>query len=362
MLTRVAFYRDEQYQDPVAIYRGRARSGNNQFQPIIVPGDTVYFRFTSGPIATFWGYKFTVTPLEWRLNDVQALKGLNFELGYWFLELLLEEGPSFVKDVYIVDLYDALVWYIRAAKRSAKGRGMQLLLRVLREIKTSSTSAKKVNLRKVLGLRRKMDIIYSKENTNANTQLLHSSHLQSLVELVAVARLVEHEIYKSSELQGEKEIEKSEKIKEVEGKGKEKVKEGEHQDDKQVSLLDIGVPKLRITKATYGILDDKSKCKDLTVEIQGIVENYGGGYLFLPSNHQTALELFAHAFGKPEPKKDEGEATTPTPTPTPTTPATTTTQPVIDPPRRRPVSFFGGGDEDEDNSGGLRFSGEGGAV
>ena len=61
------------------------RGAANMFQPTIVPGDTVFFRFTSGPIATFWGYKFSITPLEWRLNDVQALKGLNFELGTFFI-------------------------------------------------------------------------------------------------------------------------------------------------------------------------------------------------------------------------------------------------------------------------------------
>lgn len=71
--------RDDQYQDPIAVYRGKM--GGNQFQPLIVNGDTVYFRFTTGPVATFWGFKFTVTPLEWRLNDNQALQGLNFELG-----------------------------------------------------------------------------------------------------------------------------------------------------------------------------------------------------------------------------------------------------------------------------------------
>src|SRR5690606_36298132 len=71
--------RDDQYQDPIAVYRGKM--GGSQFQPLIVNGDTVYFRFTTGPVATFWGFKFTVTPLEWRLNDNQALQGLNFELG-----------------------------------------------------------------------------------------------------------------------------------------------------------------------------------------------------------------------------------------------------------------------------------------
>lgn len=54
-----------------------------------------------------------------------------------------------MRNVYLVDLYDALVWYIRAAKRSAKGRGIQLLLRVLREINASSEASRKVLLQKV---------------------------------------------------------------------------------------------------------------------------------------------------------------------------------------------------------------------
>eukprot|EP01087_Luapelamoeba_hula_P010094 TRINITY_DN2658_c0_g1_i4.p1 TRINITY_DN2658_c0_g1~~TRINITY_DN2658_c0_g1_i4.p1 ORF type:complete len:3811 (+),score=698.07 TRINITY_DN2658_c0_g1_i4:295-11727(+) len=300
MLTRVAFYRDDQYQDPIAVNRGRVQaggSGGSQFQTLIVPGDTVYFRFTSGPTNTYWGFKFSVSPLEWRLNDVQALKGLNFELGYWFLELLLEEGPAFVKDVYIVDLYDALVWYIRAAKRSAKGRGIQLLLRVLREIRSHSLAARRVNLNKILTLRSKMDAMYSKEVAGAGAstqQQLHSSHLQSLVELVAVARLVGDEISRDTTPLT---------IAPASEKGKERRDDGGPATpivvDRQVPMIDVGVAQLRVTKAVYGVLENKRQRVDITPQIQELVSTYGGSYLYLPHDHQTSMTIFAHAFGAP---------------------------------------------------------------
>lgn len=74
-LTRVAFYRDNEYQDLVAFYRGPV--GNNMFDTIMVDSgtkimwshlrqDKIYFRFTSGPGETFWGYKFTVIPVNLR--------------------------------------------------------------------------------------------------------------------------------------------------------------------------------------------------------------------------------------------------------------------------------------------------------
>lgn len=48
-----------------------------------------------------------------RLNDIEALNGLNFELGYWLLELILEYGPKYVKTSYIHYLYYALIYYIK---------------------------------------------------------------------------------------------------------------------------------------------------------------------------------------------------------------------------------------------------------
>jgi len=296
ILTRVAFYRDQEYQDPIAIYRGRLTA--NQFQPIVVESDTVYLRFTTGPTQTHWGYKFSVSPLEWRLNDQQALKGLNFELGYWFLELLLEEGPYFVRNVYIVNLYDALVWYIKEAKRSAKGRGTQLLLRVLREIRKSPLASKSVNLKKIL-LRRKMESLYLKEIGDA--QLLHSTHLQSLVELVAIARLVEDEMQKNEIEKEGKGKEKIEESIDEKGKGKEKVegskrKGKEKEEEEYISLMDVGVSCLKINKATYGVLESRKLRVDVTQQMQELVDSYGGSYLWLPPTYQTSIKFLSDLF------------------------------------------------------------------
>lgn len=101
------------------------------WQPFIVDSDTVYFRFSSGAGETFWGYKFTITPVTLRLSDQQALNSENFELGYWLLELLLEHGPPMVRKTFMADLYQSLLFYVNNSKRSAKSRGTQLLLRVL---------------------------------------------------------------------------------------------------------------------------------------------------------------------------------------------------------------------------------------
>jgi hypothetical protein len=63
-LTRCSFYRDEEYQDNIATFRGAMN--NNQFQTLIINSDKVFFRFTSGAGETYWGYKFTITPLTLR--------------------------------------------------------------------------------------------------------------------------------------------------------------------------------------------------------------------------------------------------------------------------------------------------------
>lgn len=74
------------------------------------------------------------------MNDSQALQGLNFEMGYWLLELLLEHGSKALRTQYIKHLYDALIYYIQSSKRSAKSRGVQLLLRILTEIQQAQVS------------------------------------------------------------------------------------------------------------------------------------------------------------------------------------------------------------------------------
>ncbi len=223
-----------------------------------------------------------------------------------------------------------------AAKRSAKGRGIQLLLRVLQEINASSLACRRVNLQKVLGLRKKMDAIYSREYTDS--RLLHSPHLQSLVELVAVARLVGDEIHKSEKAEKENEGEKGRSKKD---KGKERVDERQKEDvaeeavpEDQMYKGDVSALGLRIRKAIYGDLSKRRTCKDVTKETQELVNSYGGSYLWLPSNHQTAIPFLAKAFGLPvanqEPPIEIPIATKESRTETPIT-NTTPSQPSSEP-------------------------------
>ena len=88
-----------------------------------------------GTNAENWGFKFKVTPVELRMNDEKALQGLNFELGSWLFEFTLTQVPSAVKRHFILDLYDAIVWYVVNSKPSAKSRGVELLVRLLLHIR-----------------------------------------------------------------------------------------------------------------------------------------------------------------------------------------------------------------------------------
>lgn len=102
------------------------------WQTFVIPGDAFWYRFSSSynndywggseqsrtlkgrphadPLNTLSGYKFKVKPVELRIDDTAAIKGLNFELGSWLFEFFLAHVPKAVKTRYIVDLYDAVVW------------------------------------------------------------------------------------------------------------------------------------------------------------------------------------------------------------------------------------------------------------
>ena len=131
MLTRLTFYRDSSYQDAITSCTGRYGSGHGRWMSFVVTGDRLYYKFTSGSNTEHWGYKFKVQPMELRIDDEQALQGLNFELGSWLFEFFLVTVPAFVLRFYAVDLYDSIVWYVIHAKPSAKSRGVELLVRFL---------------------------------------------------------------------------------------------------------------------------------------------------------------------------------------------------------------------------------------
>ncbi len=58
-------------------------------------------RFTSSPDVEYWGYKFTVRALSVHVNDADALRGRNMELGAWLLDALLTRAPVAVRESYL---------------------------------------------------------------------------------------------------------------------------------------------------------------------------------------------------------------------------------------------------------------------
>jgi hypothetical protein len=76
---------------------------------------------------TYWGFKFTITPLRVRLDDAAALKQRNPALAYWLLELLLGE-PSSLRALCghnggaLVGLAETLLWFVTRSGKAARQR------------------------------------------------------------------------------------------------------------------------------------------------------------------------------------------------------------------------------------------------
>jgi hypothetical protein len=88
-------------------------------------------RFTSSPDVEYWGYKFTVRALSVHVNDADALRGRNMELGAWLLDALLTRAPVAVRESYLVDLAHALLWFVNRGPLESKPRAVALLTRTL---------------------------------------------------------------------------------------------------------------------------------------------------------------------------------------------------------------------------------------
>ena len=125
VLTRLSFYRDNQLQDLIGTFNGK------RFQSFAVPGDRVWFKFQAGTNSSHWGFEFTVTPVDLKLNDIQAVKGQNFSLGAWLVHFMLAHLPTAIHPTYLLDLYKALTWYVFSSEPSAMIRGVHLLTRLL---------------------------------------------------------------------------------------------------------------------------------------------------------------------------------------------------------------------------------------
>jgi len=59
--TRLSFYRDENHEDLIVTCNGQ---GHDKYPSFVVPSNVFWFKFTSGTNNQYWGYKFTVKPME----------------------------------------------------------------------------------------------------------------------------------------------------------------------------------------------------------------------------------------------------------------------------------------------------------
>jgi hypothetical protein len=211
MMTRLAFYRDDQLTFPIAVYKGASHT----FQPFVVDGDRFWWRFVSGAGATFWGYKFTVTPLRVRLDDEAALRNRNPALGYYLAELLLAHGPTrarlsvFEDGAALAALGETLLWYVARAGQSSSARqrfrAVRLLARLLRAAASAGVGGALAPLcDRVESLRDYAERLHEVESRveapagrgrrhahrpAPRREFMHSSWLQSLLELLVSARL-----------------------------------------------------------------------------------------------------------------------------------------------------------------------------
>lgn len=186
-------------------------------------------------------------PQSLRINDHQALDHQNFELGYWLLELLLENSPP--ASLKLVELYNALVYYVTRSKQSAKARGIQLLLRILGEASAVTSSLDLSPLENML-----IPMIERYNRESKDSGLLHSAYLQSLVELMTVVQLT---------------------------------KKTRDDDVTNVSLMEhLSSHKLNIVKATLYRVENRKQNVDITAEVQKVVdENFGSAMLSVPAQH-----------------------------------------------------------------------------
>ena len=313
MLTRLTFYRDSQYQDAVMVCSGRYGSGYSRWQSFVVTGDRLYYKFTSGSNTEHWGYKFKVQPLELRINDEKALQGLNLELGSWLFEFFLTTTPPFVVRHYAVDLYDSIVWYVIHAKPSAKSRGVELLVRFLLHMhqldeaeeegrpKGVRVATRALDFSKLQPLQAQMNQVLDSMNESDYRGGLSSPALQGLIELLATTDLVKAKTANNREKEWLEDETKLQLIKGDSYEAKDGRKSATAGDDEMLDVSQLAVYKLRIIRASYGLLTQGSGVVDVTDTLIKYVEECGGSQLYIPFAPQLLHQLFID----PAPRKEK---------------------------------------------------------
>jgi len=294
ILTRLSFYRDPDYQDLISQNNGR---GAARYPSFVVPGDRLWFRFTSGNNNQLWGYKFKVKPLEFRLDDGQALSSHNFELGRWLFDLFLTQMPTEVTERYIVELYDAITLYVIHARPSTKIKGVKLLIQFLLHVHRIpklrlslllGRMARVPDLKKLKPLTQEMDAVMGSLDVN---RTIHSQTLQALMELLATADLVQKDFSVGQ--------------RSIEGKAAKGPKEEADSNvitvamandrSRDVDIASVGTRRLVIIEALYGPAHG-SGSKDsipITPALQTYLNRCGGTCLTLPCSPRELSNIKA---------------------------------------------------------------------
>lgn len=189
-LTSLALFRDAAHTQPIAAIRGAAAADPQAWAPVVVAGDTLHVRFTSGAGATYWGFRLTVVPLLLHASDATALASGNFPLALWLFSLLLDAPPAAASARYVPELYRALLFFVRHARRAAKGAGLQLLTRLLAHMRSAPPAEPVVTPADVAVFRRLLERRQEAEGARAAGRAQpYSPRLQALAELLAAAEL-----------------------------------------------------------------------------------------------------------------------------------------------------------------------------
>ena len=126
--TRLQFFRDPDYLDPVVTCRG------NVFHPFVVPGNKVWFKFSSSGDCKYWGFEFYVKPVNLRLKDQDVKEGSNFHFACWLLEFLLEYLPKDLKSQHFGRLYQAISHFLLKSRSPDKQKVIESLTRLMLEL------------------------------------------------------------------------------------------------------------------------------------------------------------------------------------------------------------------------------------
>merc|ERR1712038_767904 len=120
--------------------------------------------------------------------------------GSWLFEFFLSEVPDSIKQLYIADIYDAIVWFVNKSKPTNMRRGIEILVQLLLHLNNTAKMQFKrpPDFKKILPTAQKMEKIMDQGNVE---QHLQNPVLQRIVELLATSDLVKNKFERQQQTQ-----------------------------------------------------------------------------------------------------------------------------------------------------------------